>query len=266
MSNESQAEAVPNRFLTHCSLLIAHCCHPGYYVRGNFIPIATLHPNTKTPMSIRGLIFDLDGTLVDALPDLTAALNRMLERRGLAPLTQTDVRPMIGDGTKKLVERALAARGAPYDDTTERAMVADYTEHVAAESRPYPGVNATLGRLQEAGWKFAICTNKSTAATEALLKALEMAHWFAALGCGDSFAVRKPDPGHLAGTIAAAGGTATRSIMVGDHANDIAVGKALSLPTIFASWGYGKPEMGDGASAVAERFAALATLGPKLVS
>jgi phosphoglycolate phosphatase len=211
------------------------------------------------------MVFDLDGTLVDALPDLTAALNRMLAARGLQPLTQADVRPMIGDGTKKLVERALAARRQPYDDATERAMVADYTDHVAAESRPYPGVNATLGRLQEAGWKFAICTNKSTAATEALLAALDIAHWFAALGCGDSFPVRKPNPGHLAGTIEAVGGTTERSLMVGDHANDIAVGKALGVPTIFASWGYGKPEMAEGANAVAERFAALATLGPKLL-
>jgi phosphoglycolate phosphatase len=189
----------------------------------------------------------------------------MLATRGLQPLTQADVRPMIGDGTKKLVERALAARGAPYDDVTERAMVADYTAHVAGDSRLYPDVDATLGRLREAGWTFAICTNKSTAATEALLAALDIAHWFAALGCGDSFPVRKPNPGHLAGTIDAAGGTSARSIMVGDHANDIAVGNALGLPTIFAAWGYGKPEMGKGASAVAERFTALATLGPKLL-
>jgi len=212
------------------------------------------------------MVFDLDGTLVDALPDLAAGLNRMLEARGLQPLTQADIRPMIGDGTKKLVERALATRGAPYDDATERAFVADYTTHVAGESRPYPGVNATLSRLREAGWRFAICTNKSTGATKALLEALDLAHWFAALGCGDSFPVRKPDPAHLAGTIAAAGGTAQRSLMVGDHANDIAVGKALGLPTIFALWGYGKREMAEGASAVAVRFAELTTLGPKLVS
>ncbi len=172
---------------------------------------------------------------------------------------------MIGDGTKKLVERALAARRQPYDDATERAFVADYTEHVAGESRPYPGVNATLALLQEAGWRFAICTNKSTGATKALLEALDLAHWFAALGCGDSFSMRKPDPGHLAATIEAAGGTRARALMVGDHANDITVGKALGLPTVFALWGYGKREMAEGASAVAERFPALATLGPKLL-
>jgi phosphoglycolate phosphatase len=211
------------------------------------------------------MVFDLDGTLVDALPDLTAALNRMLAARRLEPLTPADVRPMIGDGTQKLVERALAARGASYDDAAERTMVADYISHVASESRPYPGVNATLTRLQETGWKFAICTNKSSAATKALLKALDIAHWFAALGCGDSFPVRKPNPEHLARTIEAASGATGRSLMVGDNINDIAVGKAVGVPTIFAAWGYGKREMGDGANAVAERFAALATLGPQLL-
>lgn len=211
------------------------------------------------------MVFDLDGTLVDSLPDLTAALDRMLAARSLAPLTPAEVRPMVGDGTKKLVERALAARGAAPDPATEPDFVADYTAHVAAESRPFPGVNAALTRLQEMGWKFAVCTNKSTAATEALLGALDLAHWFAALGCGDSFAARKPDPAHLGGTIERAGGTRERAVMVGDHRNDIASGKALGLPTIFAAWGYGNREMAEGASAVAERFAALATLGPKLL-
>jgi phosphoglycolate phosphatase len=211
------------------------------------------------------MVFDLDGTLVDALPDLTAALDRMLAGRGLASLTPAEVRPMIGDGTKKLVERALTARSAVPDADTETAFVADYTTHVAVESRPFPGVNATLTRLQELGWKFAVCTNKSTRATKALLDALGLAHWFAALGCGDSFAARKPDPAHLGGTIDLAGGTRERSVMVGDHANDIAAGKALGLPTVFAAWGYGDTKMAEGASAVAERFAALATLAPRLL-
>jgi len=212
------------------------------------------------------MIFDLDGTLVDTLPDLTAALNRMLAERSLEPLRPADVKPMIGDGTKKLVERALAARGAAPDADTDDRYVADYTAHVAAESRPFPGVNAALARLQESGWKFAICTNKSTAATEALLEALDLGHWFAALGCGDTFAAKKPDPAHLGGTIERAGGARERAVMIGDHRNDIAAGKALSLPTVFAAWGYGDRTMAEGASAVAERFAALATIGPKLLT
>ena len=211
------------------------------------------------------MVFDLDGTLVDTLPDLTAALNRMLAKRSLASLTQAEVKPMIGDGTKKLVERALKARGATPDADTDERYVADYTAHVSVESRPFPGVSAALARLQESGWKFAICTNKSTAATVALLAALDLTHWFAALGCGDTFAAKKPDPAHLGGTIESAGGARDRAMMVGDHRNDIAAGRVLSLPTVFAAWGYGDPGMAEGASAVAERFAALAMLGPKLL-
>jgi phosphoglycolate phosphatase len=146
------------------------------------------------------------------------------------------------------------------------AYVADYTAHVAVESRPYPGVDATLGLLRDAGWRFAVCTNKSTDATRQVLDALGLSHWFDALGCGDSFAARKPDPAHLGGTIALAGSTPDRAIMVGDHANDIAAGKALSLPTVFAAWGYGDRTMAAGASAVAERFSALGTLAPGLLT
>lgn len=211
------------------------------------------------------LVLDLDGTLVDTLPDLTAALNRMLKKRTLPALSVAEVRPMIGDGTQKLVERALAARGQPAGPGDDDAYVADYTARVAVESRPYPAVNATLGLLRDAGWRFAVCTNKSTAATQSLLDALDLSHWFDALGCGDSFAARKPDPAHLGGTIALAGGTPDRTVMVGDHANDIAAGKALGLPTVFASWGYGDATMAGGASAVAQRFAALATLAPRLL-
>ncbi|HEY3917613.1 MAG TPA: HAD-IA family hydrolase [Stellaceae bacterium] len=212
------------------------------------------------------LVFDLDGTLVDALPDLTAALNRMLAARGLAPLMPAEVRPMVGDGTRKLLERAFAARGAAFDAASEAAFLADYTAHVADATRPFPGVEATLARLRDEGWHFAICTNKSTAATKALLNALGLAHWFAALGCGDTFAARKPDPAHLGGTVALADGSRERSIMVGDHANDIAAGTALGLPTVFAAWGYGDRKMAAGASTVAERFSELAKLAPTLIS
>lgn len=211
------------------------------------------------------LVFDLDGTIVDALPDLAAALNRLLAARGLPPLTPAEVRPMIGDGTRKLVERALAARGAPFDEATEAAYLADYTAHVAELTHPFPGVAATLATLRDRGWRFAVCTNKSAAATKALLQALGLAPWFAALGCGDSFAAKKPDPAHLGGTIALAGGARERSMMVGDHANDIAVGKALGVPTVFAAWGYGDAKMAAGASAVAERFSDLAEIAPRLL-
>lgn len=212
------------------------------------------------------LVLDLDGTIVDSLPDLTAALNRLMTARGVAGFPATSVSAMVGDGTTKLVERAFAARSGEARPDDIEAFVADYTAHATEATRAFPGVEETLGRLKASGWQFAICTNKTTAATHAVLDALGLAHWFAALGCGDTFPVRKPNPAHLLGTLDAASGDPRRAVMVGDHANDIAVAKGAGLPSIFAAWGYGARSMAAGASAVAERFAALATLGPKLLS
>jgi phosphoglycolate phosphatase len=211
------------------------------------------------------LVLDLDGTIVDSLPDLTAALNRLMAARGLAGFPAPSVAAMVGDGTTKLVERAFAARNGEARPRDIDAFVADYTAHATEATRAFPGVEETLGRLKASGWQFALCTNKTIAATHAVLDALGLAHWFAALGCGDSFPVRKPNPAHLVGTLEAAHGDPRRAVMVGDHANDIAVARGAGMPSIFAAWGYGARSMAEGASAVAERFAALATLGPKLL-
>lgn len=211
------------------------------------------------------LVLDLDGTLVDSLPDLTAAINRLMAARGLPGFVSAEIKPMIGDGIKKLIERAFAVRGRMPEAHDLATFVADYTAHVAVETQPYPQVGETLATLQQAGWRFAICTNKPRAATQALLKALGLAHWFAALGCGDSFPARKPDPAHLLGTIAASGAKPDCAVMVGDHANDMAVAKAVGIPSIFAAWGYGNAAMAQGASAVAQRFAELAAIAPRLL-
>src|SRR5215469_817813 len=133
------------------------------------------------------LVFDLDGTLVDSLPDLTAALNRLMAIKGLPALTPAEIKPMIGDGTKVLIVRALAARGQSPNPGDHERFAADYAAHVATETRPYPQVVETLAALEAKGWRFAICTNKSTAATETLLAAFNLRRWFVALGCGDSF-------------------------------------------------------------------------------
>lgn len=215
--------------------------------------------------SFATLVLDLDGTLVDSLPDLSAAINRLMTAQGLPGLAPETIRPMIGDGTTKLVERAFAARGRTSQPRDLEAFIADYTAHVAVATRPYPDVDATLGTLKSAGWRFAICTNKTVAATKSLLGALGLAHWFAAVGGGDSFPVRKPNPAHLLGTLKAAEGSVARAIMVGDHANDITAAAGAGIPSIFAAWGYGAPAMARTASAIADRFADLAHLAPSLL-
>ena len=210
------------------------------------------------------LVFDLDGTLVDSLPDLTAALDRMMARYDLAPFTEDEIRPMIGDGTAKLIVKAFAARGSAPQPGDHETFVADYTAHVAVATRAYPHVDETLAALQKDGWRFALCTNKSTSATKAVLNALGLTHWFPVLGCGDSFATHKPDPAHLRGTIEMAGGAGDCAIMIGDHANDIAVAVGIGCPGVFAEWGYGAPAMAKGAAAVAQRFADLPAIASRL--
>jgi phosphoglycolate phosphatase len=213
----------------------------------------------------RTLLFDLDGTLVDSIPDLTAALNRLMAARGLAPFAPAEVAPMVGDVAGVLVRRAFSARGRDAGAADIAAYVDDYTAHVDGDTRPYPGVAETLRRLGAEGWRCAVATNKPEAAARKLLAALSLEPFFAAIGGGDSFPVRKPDPGHLLHTLAAAGGAPDRAVMVGDHHNDIAAAAGAGMPCIFAAWGYSARQAGAAAAAVAERFADVPGIAARLV-
>jgi len=187
--------------------------------------------------------FDLDGTLVDSAPDLHAALDRLMAARRLPGFARAEVTAMVGDGARVLIERALAARGQDYDPAALEQFLADYTAHAAVESRPFAGIAECLEGLAAAGWRLAVCTNKPVAAARELLGALGLARHFAAIGGGDSFPVRKPDPGHLRATLEAAGGDPARAAMVGDHRNDVLAAAGCGVPCVFAGWGYGTRAM-----------------------
>lgn len=211
------------------------------------------------------LVLDLDGTLADTVPDLGAALNRLMAARGLAPFAVSETAAMVGDGVRRLVERAFAARGRCADEGATASFMADYGSHLLVESRLYPGVHPTLQAMAADGWRLAVCTNKPAAMARALLDALGIGALFAAIGGGDSFATRKPDPAHLLATIEAAGGSPARAVMAGDGANDVAAARGAGIPCIFASWGYGGPVIGEGAAAVARSFSDLPGLAGRLL-
>ena len=213
----------------------------------------------------RTLVLDLDGTLVDSVPDLAAALNRAMAARGLAGFSRPDTAAMVGDGARVLYARACSARGVAFDEAGFDGFLADYTDHAAVDSRAFPGAVEAMRLMHGQGWQFAVCTNKPVAATGALLEALGLAPWFAAVGGGDSFPVRKPDPAHLLMTLAAAGGTADAAVMVGDHRNDVLAAAGAGVPCIFAGWGYGPAAMAEGAAAVADGFPAVPGLANGLV-
>ena len=213
----------------------------------------------------RTLLLDLDGTLVHSVPDLAAALNRLLARRALPALSEPAVTAMVGDGAAALLKRAFAANGQAQDDGALDEFLADYTAHAAVLTRPYPGVEDGLRALAAAGWRLAVCTNKPAAAAHAVLAALGLDGWFAAVGGGDSFAARKPDPGHLLATLAAAGGDPARAVMAGDHHNDVLAAMGAGVPCIYARWGYGRPEMAEGAAAIAGSFGELVGIAEALL-
>ncbi len=214
----------------------------------------------------RTLVFDLDGTLVHSVPDLAAALNRLMRARGLGVFSHAETALMVGDGVAKLVERAFAARGGVQDRGAVAEFSTDYAAHAAEETRAYPRVAEGLRSLAAEGWRLAVCTNKLEAAARSLLAALGLEGYFEAIGGGDSFAVRKPDPAHLLATLSAAGGDAARAVMAGDHVNDVAAARGAGLPCIFAAWGYGPPAMAEGAAAVAHDFDELVDTARRLVA
>jgi phosphoglycolate phosphatase len=206
------------------------------------------------------LVFDLDGTLIDTVPDLANALNQVLGERGYAPLAPGEVQRMIGDGVPVLVSRGFAARGGDAAEASDALprFLAVYEANAANLSRPYPGVRDTLVELRRRGYRTAICTNKPERATDAVLRGLGLLGLFDGIAGGDHFAVRKPDPGHLLGLVAELGGGKERAAMIGDNENDAAAAHAAGLPLLLMRYGYARVDPATlGAAALLDHFAEL---------
>jgi phosphoglycolate phosphatase len=229
----------------------------------SFSADAIIMQQIGTKSMARWMLLDLDGTLVDSVPDLAAALNRSLAAHGLAPLSRPLVQGFVGDGAKALVDRGFAHYRRVADAAVLQTFLDDYGANAAVETRPYPGVPEGLARLRDAGWTLAVCTNKPEGPARSLLAALGLAGHFAVVGGGDSFPARKPDPAHLLATLAAAGGTVDRCVMVGDHHNDILAAVGAGVPAVWARWGYGVGV--EGAVAAIDAFAALPGVANEVV-
>ncbi len=213
------------------------------------------------------VVFDLDGTLVDTAPDLTNALNDVLTRRGHAAVPAEVVRTAVGLGARAMIEEGLRQTAAK-DDI--EAMLVEFLEHydanIAAESRPFPGAVAALETLQSAGARLAVCTNKRERLSHKLLAALGLDRYFQAIAGRDTFAVAKPDPGHLTQVIVLAGGKLARAIMVGDSEVDLRTARSASVPVVLVSFGYApQPPHEFAPDAVIDHFDELAPWAPRLL-
>jgi phosphoglycolate phosphatase len=198
-------------------------------------------------MRFAALLFDLDGTLVDSLPDLAAGVNTLLAELGRPALAEAAIARMIGDGVPKLVERALAASGArsialPAAIGRFRAI---YEDDPTRLTRPYPGVPETLRILARDRRPLAVCTNKTQRATRIVLENLGLAPFFALVVGGDSLPRHKPDPAQLLFTLEQLGVAPAEAAMVGDHRNDVLAARAAGTAAIFARYGYGQASLGD---------------------
>lgn len=193
-------------------------------------------------MAAPTIVFYLDGTLIDTAPDLVEALNVIFTREGLSPLPYDTARNLVGGGAKAMIARGIEAEGRIFPPAKLENMFADfiahYSDHLADRSRPFPGLACALDALAARGCQFAVCTNKLERLSVLLLKQFDLADRFMTICGQDTFGVQKPDPEVLRRTVAAAGGTMQRTIMIGDSNIDICTARAAGVPIVAVEFGY----------------------------
>lgn len=190
------------------------------------------------------IIFDLDGTLINSIPDLTLAINKMLLQYQLPTLTIKEVTPFVGNGAKPLVQRALA-KTMKTQEVSEKLIVeafkiylSAYEEATCQETFLYPDVLKTLKFLDKKGYKMAICTNKPFNLIAPILDALEIKKFFKIWVGEDSLSEKKPSALPLLHIIKEMKSTVEKTIMVGDSKNDILASKNADMESIGVSYGY----------------------------
>ena len=195
-----------------------------------------------TMKPIRSVTLDLDGTLVDTVPDLAAAANGMLRELGRPEYDMDTIAGFIGRGIPKLVERCLPDLDA---EAVAQAQVV-FRRHYAVEnglrSRLYPGVLEGLQALRAAGLPMAVITNKAAAFTEPLLVATQLASWFEFAVSGDSLPEKKPHPMQLLHACQRMGTLPAENLHIGDSRHDAAAARAAGCPVFLVPYGYNEGE------------------------
>jgi phosphoglycolate phosphatase len=209
----------------------------------------------------RAILFDLDGTLIDSLLDITASVAELFASEGLSPPTKDEVRPMIGNGLKILVQRAYAARGfalagSALDDKTAK-MSGIYARHLTDFTTVLPGVRDALAHYANTGVKLAVVTNKTERAAHTVLTHFGLFGAFAAV-VGDTGLARKPKPDMLFSALRQLGEAPADAVMVGDSAADSEAARAAGMRSILVGGGYStQPLRALGADQVIDSMAEL---------
>ncbi len=226
------------------------------------------------PKPARAALIDLDGTLLDTVPDIAAAVNAMLVDMGRAELPMQTVADYVGKGADVLVHRALSGSldGRVDADQFARGKDAFYRHYRrlnGAAAQIYPGITTALGALRARGVKLACVTNKPREFTRALLQSASLAPYFDAVVSGDDATHRKPHAAPLLEACRLMGVDITEAVMVGDSENDLLAARAAGCPAVLVEGGYneGRPVSELPADAiVASLIDAVPLLAPSVVS
>lgn len=206
---------------------------------------------------IDGVLFDLDGTLIDSRQDLAAGVNRLLAELELEPLSTAELMTFVGRGARALVRRALDRADPegrlPRTDDVLRRFLGHYQAVMLDTTVPFPGVTSGLTRLRAAGVPMGVLSNKPHGPTVEIVAALELQGFFSVVLGAGAVPARKPEPDGLLFAADALGVTVERCLYVGDSDVDVLAGRAAGMPVVWCSWGGIHIDRPDDAEAV-DRF------------
>jgi len=187
------------------------------------------------------IVFDLDGTLVDSVPDLAAAANYALRRLGLPERSEEAHMRMIGAGEKNFVCRFLGPDHQELFDQALALYLEYYSQHLGDQTRVYPGVRETLKRLNPV--KKAVLSNKREDLARQVVELMGLSGFFPTVRGGNSYGVLKPSGEGLKTLIKELGSDPARAFMVGDKPEDILAGRGAGARTVALTCGYSDPEV-----------------------
>jgi phosphoglycolate phosphatase len=200
--------------------------------------------NTSAPLAFDAVLLDLDGTLMDTIPDFTVAVNAMLSDLKFAAISQAEIATYIGKGSDNLIRRVLTSvQGGqpPTDELFKQAKVsytANYHRINGDQAIIFDGVRPGLERLQAMGLRMAVVTNKNTEFAVPLLERTGLAKYMQAIVCGDTLAERKPHPAPMLHACNLLKSSPSRTVAVGDSVNDALSARAAGCTFLAVPYGY----------------------------